>query len=205
MKSKIPLVNEYPPLLLHLPPPLTMTDDQFFEFCQLNRDLRIERTAAGDLLVAHPVGGVTSWRNGKVTAALENWAKRDGLGIVFDSSGGFDLPNGATRSPDAAWVKRSRLAKLTTEEKEKFIPLCPDFVIELRSPSDRLRDVQDKMAEYVANGLQLGWLIDPQQRQVFVYTHPDRVEHLENPTQLSGEPLLPGFVLNLEAIWTVDF
>lgn len=166
------LTSEYTPLRLQMLPTLTMTDDQFFEFCQLNRELRIERTSQGDLIIMTPAGGGTSWRNSNIVIALGIWAKKDSTGVVFDSSGGFNLPNGATRSPDAAWVKRARLAQLTTEEKEKFLPLCPDFAIELRSPSDRLRDIQDKMGEYIANGLHLGWLIDPPNRQVFVYTPP---------------------------------
>lgn len=203
--ATIELTSEYTPLRLQMLPTLAMTDDQFFEFCQLNRELRIERTSTGDLIIMTPAGGITSQRNSELVTQLHLWAKKDGTGVVFDSSGGFNLPNGATRSPDAAWVKRARLAQLTIEEKQKFIPLCPDFAIELRSPSDRLRDVQDKMEEYIANGLHLGWLIDPPNRQVFVYTPPDQIDHLQNPSHLSGEPLLAGFRLDLTDIWTVDF
>ncbi len=203
--ATIELSREYVPLRLQMGPVIEMSDDQFFEFCHLNRGLRIERTSKGDLIIMTPAGGITSQRNSELVTQLHIWAKKDGTGVVFDSSGGFNLPNGATRSPDAAWIKRSRLAKLTIEEKEKFIPLCPDFAIELRSSSDRLRDIQDKMVEYIANGLQLGWLIDPQDRQVFVYTPPNQIDHLQNPSHLSGEPLLAGFRLDLADIWTVDF
>lgn len=192
-------------LLIRLHPIIEMTPDQFFEFCQINRELRLERTAKGDLIIMTPAGGETSWRNSELVIALGNWAKQEGSGVVFDSSGGFDLPNGATRSPDAAWVKRGRLETLTPEQKKKFLPLCPDFVIELRSPSDRLVDVQHKMEEYLDNGLQLGWLIDPEEKQVFVYEASGQITHLENPLTLSGEPTLPGFNLDLAEIWTPKF
>lgn len=192
-------------LLVHLHPIIELTSDQFYDFCQINRELQIERTAQGDLIIMTPAGGETSWRNSELVTAVNIWAKQDGTGVVFDSSGGFDLPNGGTRSPDVAWVKRSRLVALPREVKQKFIPLCPDFVIELRSPSDRLVDIQDKMAEYVANGLRLGWLIDSKQRQVFVYEAAGQITHLKNPTSLSGEPVLRGFRLNLQEIWEPNF
>jgi Uma2 family endonuclease len=202
---KTQVFSETLPLMLYMHPIIEMTDDQFFEFCQINRDLRIERTAEGDLLIMAPAGGETSWRNSELVTALNIWAKEDGTGVVFDSSGGFVLPNGATKSPDAAWVKRERLGLLTAEQKKKFLPLCPDFVIELRSPSDPLPVVTDKMEEYVANGLQLGWLIDPEEKQVYIYRPNTPPEVLENPPQISAEAVLPGFVLNLAEIWTADF
>ena len=202
---KTQVFREGLPLVLFTRPAIDMTDDQFFEFCQINRGLRIERTAEGDLIIMTPAGGETSWRNSELVTALNVWAKRDGTGIVFDSSGGFILPNGATRSPDVAWVKRERLAVLTSEQKKKFLPLCPDFALELRSPTDRLQAVKDKMQEYIENGLKLGWLIDPEVKEVYVYTPDGQVELLENPSLLSGEPVLPRFVLNLEDIWTADF
>ena len=136
---------------------------------------------------------------------MGNWTKRDGAGVVFDSSGGFVLPNGAMRAPDVAWVRRSRLAELTPEQKKKFLPLCPDFAIELRSPSDRLEDLQDKMQEYIDNGLRLGWLIDPEERRVHIYLPESPVEILEHPSQISGGSILPEFVLNLQEIWEVNF
>lgn len=202
--AQVQLQVQRPPLVLHVRPVLDMTRDQFFEFCQLNRDLRIERTAEGDIVIMPPTGGETGARNARLVAQVIRWADLDGSGVVFGSSTGFDLPNGATRSPDVAWVKRSRLAELTPEEKQRFLPLCPDFVIELRSPSDRLSTLQEKMEEYVANGAQLGWLIDPVQRRVYVYRPGADVECLDNPAAVSGDPVLPGFVLRLEPVWEVD-
>jgi len=193
------------PVILRLPPVTNLTDDQLYELCQINRDLRIERTAEGDLLIMPPTGGETSNRNAELTMQLRVWAKHDGTGIVFDSSGGFILPNGAMRSPDVAWVKRSRLATFTREQKEKFIPLCPDFVLELRSPSDSLSAVQAKMEEYMANGAQLGWLIDPEGKRVYVYQPQGRVACLEHPATLAGGPMLPGLVLDLQEMWTPNF
>ncbi len=193
--------QESPPVVLHLPTTLDMTQDQFFEFCQANRDLRIERTAEGDLLIMPPVGGETSHRNAGLTAEFFTWARRDGSGLVFDSSGGFKLPNGATRAPDVAWVERSRWEALSPEERSKFAPLCPDFVLELRSPSDDLGTLRRKMEEYSANGARLGWLIDPASRRVHVYQADGAVEILEDPASVSGEPTLPGFELDLEVVW----
>ncbi len=202
---KTQLSIEKPWLLLRLPPIIDWTEDQFFEFCQINRDLRIERTAKGELIIMPPTGWETGQRNSELNAVLRNWAKQDGSGIISDSSTGFILPNGATRSPDAAWVKRSRLAALTPEQRKKFLPLCPDFAIELRSASDSVSDLQDKMQEYIDNGAQLGWLIDPQRKRVYVYRPNSPVECLENPSTLSGEPVLPGLVLELKEIWESGF
>ena len=196
---------ENPPLVVHLRPLIHLTDDQFYELCQINRELRIERTAEGDLIIMPPAGWETSKRNADLTTALGVWAKQDRSGVVSDSSGGFILPNSAVRSPDAAWVRRSRLATLTPEQKKKFIPLCPDFVIELRSPTDRLSILQAKMQEYIDNGAQLGWLIDPEPKQVYVYRPNSPVECLENPSEISGDPVLPGFVLDLREIWETSF
>ena len=189
------------PLEIRMLPSFRMTDDEFFEFCQLNRDLRIERTAQGEIIIMPPTGWKTGSRNAKLTTQLTLWAERDGTGVVADSSTGFNLPNGAERSPDAAWVRRSRLAMLTDEQKEKFLPLCPDFVIELRSSTDRLNDLRDKLAEYLANGAQLGWLIDPQEQRVYIYRPHCEAECLEHPVEISGDPVLPGFVLDLRKIW----
>jgi Uma2 family endonuclease len=193
------------PVVLQICPAFNMSDEQFYEFCQQNRDWRIERTAEGELSIMPPAGWKTGSRNALINASLTVWALQEGTGIAADSSTGFDLPNGATRSPDAAWVTRSRLAALTEEQKEKFLPLCPNFVIELRSPSDRLKTVQEKMQEYLDNGAQLGWLIDPLERRVYVYRPGAAVEYLDNPTTISGDPELPGFVLDLSRIWEADF
>lgn len=191
----------HPPLVVQVQPVFNLTDDQLYEFSQLNRDLQIERNSRGELILMPPTGGETSERNAEITMQLRLWAKQNGEGTTYDSSGGFLLPNGAVRSPDAAWVKHSRLNALTSEARKKFIPLCPDFLIELRSPTDSLSVIREKMQEYLENGTQLAWLIDPEQRRVYVYSSPDLVCELENPEKLSGEPLLPGFELNLDEIW----
>ena len=196
------LIIETQPIVLRLGPTLQkMSDDDFFEFCQLNRDLRIELTSEGDLIIMPPTGGETGKRNFSLTTLFGNWVEADGTGIGFDSSTGFILPNGAKRSPDLAWVKRSRWAALTEEKKEKFPPLCPDFVVELRSRSDALETLQEKMGEYIANGALLGWLIDPQEKKVYIYRPSAEVCCLESPDTISGNPVLPGFVLNLRRIW----
>jgi Uma2 family endonuclease len=192
------------PVVLKLKPAINLTDDQLFELCQLNRDWRIEYTAQGELIVMPPTGAETSNRNAEITFQVQAWTRRDQAGVAFDSSGGFKLPNGATRSPDAAWVRRSRLAGLTREQKQKFLPLCPDFVIELRSPTDNLQAVLDKMQEYLDNGAQLGWLLDPLTRRVHVYLLQRSPEILEAPSAVSADPLLPGFVLDLQKIWEPD-
>lgn len=194
-----------PALLVHLRPVFEMTDDKFEEFCRINRDLRIEMTAEGDLVIMPPTFGRTGNRNFKLTRQVGNWTDKDGTGVGFDSSTLFRLPNGAKRSPDVSWVRKSRLAALTDEQKEKFLPLCPDFVIELRSTSDSLPELQAKMQEYIANGAQLGWLIDPQGKQVFVYRADGSVERLNDPQTVTGDPLLAGFVLDLNSIWEADF
>ena len=190
-----------PPLVIRMQPDVRMTDDQFFDFCQINRDLRIERTAEGEILVMPPAGFQSGRRNAEITAQLTEWARTDARGVVTDSSGGYTLPNHATRAPDAAWTLASRLASISEEQQEKFLPLCPDFVIELRSRSDRLPDLQAKMEEYSANGARLGWLIEPYQRQVYVYRPGAVVQCLENPETISGDPELPGFVLDLRKVW----
>lgn len=192
-------------MVLHLRPSLEMDEDQLFEFCQLNREWRIERNAEGTLEIMPPTGGETSSRNASLTMQLGVWAKSDGTGIAFDSNGGFVLPNGAMRSPDASWVRRERLADLTPEQKKKFLLLCPDFVIELRSPSDPLAPIEAKMREYAENGARLGWLIDPEERKVHVYELGESVRVLEKPDGLSGDPVLPGFVLDLKPIWEPGF
>ena len=188
-------------LVVHARPDAGVTREQFREFCRLNNDLRIERTADGELVIMPPTGGETGRRNAEIAVQLGAWAKENGEGFAFDSSTGFDLPNGATRAPDAAWVRRSRLRQLTARQKEGFVALCPDFVVELRSPSDDLADVEAKTREYMDNGSELGWLIDHETRSVRVYRRGEGVEHLERPRALSGDPVLAGFVLELGEIW----
>ncbi|HKS27198.1 MAG TPA: Uma2 family endonuclease [Pyrinomonadaceae bacterium] len=191
----------HPPLIVHLQPVVELSDDQLYEFAQLNRDLRIERNAQGELIIMPPTGGETGQRNAEITMQLRLWAKSDGSGATFDSSTGFRLPNGAVRSPDASWIKHSSLAGLGDEEKKKFIPLCPDFIIELRSATDSLSMLQEKMREYLDNGARLGLLLDPEQKRVYVYRPTEEVAELENPATVSGEPILSGFVLDLREIW----
>ncbi len=192
-------------LELHMAPAIDMTREQFFQFCQLNRDVRIERNAEGSIAVMAPAGGETGARNGVLAAALHRWAEEDGTGVAFGSSTGFELPNGAVRAPDAAWVLRNRLARLTPEDKERFLPLCPDFVIELLSPSDSRAAARRKMEEYRANGARLGWLVDPARQQVAVYRADGSLEQRTEPDVVTGETVLPGFSLDLVAVWKPPF
>jgi Uma2 family endonuclease len=196
-----PATHSVYPLVVELQPIIQLDDEQFYQFCQINRDVRIERNALGELLIMPPTGGETSDRNAEITMQLRRWAKADGSGTSFDSSGGFVLPNRAVRSPDAAWIERSRLEALSKAQRKKFIPLCPDFVLELGSPSDELGVLQVKMQEYLENGALLAWLIDPEARQVYVYRPGMVAECLENREAISGETVLPGFVLDLRDIW----
>jgi Uma2 family endonuclease len=177
-----------------------LTDERFEQICQSNRDLKFERTAIGELVVVALTGGETGRRNIKLSARLEVWNEQSETGVAFDSSTGFRLPNGAIRSPDAAWIRLDRWQGLTTEQRRKLVPLCPDFVVELRSPSDEIAEIQAKMREYQENGLCLGWLLDPETQRVEIYRGDRTVEILENPGQLSGEVVLSGFVLNLMGI-----
>ncbi|HEY9851571.1 MAG TPA: Uma2 family endonuclease [Leptolyngbyaceae cyanobacterium] len=180
---------------------IKLTDEQFFQLCQDNRDLRFERNANGELIIMPPTGGETGNRNAGLTAQVWIWNEQSKLGMVFDSSTGFKLPNGADRSPDAAWIPLERWNALTSEQQKKFLPLCPDFVVELLSPSDSLTATQQKMQEYMDNGTRLGWLIVRASRRVEIYRQGQEVEILESPVSLSGQDVLPGFVLNLESIW----
>ena len=187
-----------------LPPTLELnidlTDEQFFQLCQNNRDLKFERTASGALIIMPPTGSSTSDRNADLTYQLRAWSRENKLGKSFDSSGGFKLPNGAERSPDASWVKMERWNALSEAEKERFAPLCPDFVVELMSPSDSLEKTRVKMREYMENGARLGWLINRGQQQVEIYRPNREVEILQSPKTVSGEDVLPGFVLDLVEI-----
>ncbi len=181
---------------------LYVTQEQFAALAAVNRDLRLERNAQGELIVNPPTGWETGERNLSLTGQLYRWYEENlYLGKAFDSSTGFILPNGATRSPDASWVSQERWDALTPEQKGTFANICPDFVVELRSSSDRLEPSQEKMREYIDNGARLGWLLNPQQRQVEIYRPRLAVEVLENPTDLSGKEVLPGFVLNLRRVW----
>ena len=192
-------------LELHMAPAIDMTREQFFQFCQLNRDVRIERNAEGSIAVMAPAGGGTGARNGLLAVALHRWAEEDGTGVAFGSSTGFELPNGAVRAPDAAWVLRNRLARLTPEDKERFLPLCPDFVIELLSPSDSRAAAKRKMEEYRANGARLGWLVDPARQRVAIYRADGSLEQRTEPDVVTGETVLPGFSLDLVAVWKPPF
>ncbi|MBD2457604.1 Uma2 family endonuclease [Nostoc sp. FACHB-87] len=186
---------------VNLKPVLELTDEQFFNLCQANKDLKFERSATGELIIMPPTGGETGNKNARITQQVMNWTDADGTGIAFDSSTCFKLPNGADRSPDAAWIKLSRWNTLTDVEKEKFPPICPNFVIELLSPSDSLKVAQEKMREYIDNGVRLGLLINRKSRQVEIYRQGKEFELLESPVTVSGEDILNGFVLNLGRIW----
>lgn len=188
-------------ITLKLSPAIELTNEQFFQFCQINRELKIEMTAVGELLIMPPTGADTGSANFRLLGQLYIWMENNQQGIGFDSSTGFVLPNGAKRSPDAAWVRLERWQALTPEQQQRFAPLCPDFVVELRSASDQLSMLQAKMQEYIDNGAQLGWLIDRSQRQVYIYRPGLAMECLEQPMSINGDPLLPGFVLNLTRIW----
>lgn len=190
------------PMVLHQLPELQMSDEQFYQFCQDNPTWNLERSATGEILVTAPTGAATGERNFDLIGQLWLWTKRNSRGKGFDSSMGFRLPNGAVRSPDAAWVLKSRWEALSPEERQGFPGLCPDFVLELRSPTDLLTTLQDKLQEYLANGTQLGWLIDPIEGQVWVYRPEQAVAVLAKPAQVSGDPLLTGFVLDLQDFWT---
>ncbi|MBS3030343.1 MAG: Uma2 family endonuclease [Dolichospermum sp. DET50] len=188
------------PLMLQMPS--SMTDDQFFEFCQLNRDLRIERNQFGDISIMSPAGSETGNREGRIIQQLMNWTDENGTGIAFSSSTGFTLSTGAKRSPDASWIKLSRWNKLISAQQKKFAPICPDFVVELRSASDNLQPLKEKMQEYMQEpGIQLGLLIDRKNRRVYVYRPGQIEECLENPDTVNCEAVLPGFVLNMDKIW----
>lgn len=183
---------------VNLEPVIHLTDEQFFQLCQVNRDLRFERNANGDLIIMTPTGGESSNQNAELTVDLGLWNRQAQMGVVFDSSGGFKLPNGADRSPDAAWIASHRWNALTPDQRRKFPPLAPDFVIELRSPSDDLKPLQAKMQEYLENGVRLGWLIDPQNSRVEIYRRDRPIEVISTPAQLSGEDVLPDFVLDIQ-------
>jgi Uma2 family endonuclease len=187
---------------LQIPKSLKFTDDKFVEMVAANKDLRLELSAQGELSIMSPTGGETGDRNLELGGQVWFWNRQNGLGKAFDSSTGFKLPNGATRSPDVSWIKIERWNALTPEQRKRFLPLCPDFVIELVSESDDLADTQAKMREYIANGLRLGWLINPKNKQVEIYRPNQEIEVLQSPANLSGENVLPGFILDLQPIFS---
>jgi Uma2 family endonuclease len=187
--------------LINLPETFKITQQQFKEIAAANRELRLEKTVTGELIIMPPTGGNTGRRNFNLVGQLYTWNEQTKLGVAFDSSTAFHLPNGADRSPDAAWISRARWDSLTPEQQDDFPPLCPDFVIELRSKTDTLKELREKMQEYLNNGLQLGWLIDPKNKQVEIYRPLQNVEVLQSPTSLSGENVLPRFVLDLTPIF----
>ena len=192
--------TQYPYVVMRLDPVVKLNADTFFNLAQLNKGLHMELSAEGDLIVMPPTGLGTSIRNSKINARLRRWAEQEGLGEVLESSGGFRLSNGAVRSPDAAWVSKTQLEKLTDEQISKFPPLRPEFILELRSPTDRLEGVKEKMLEYIENGVELGWLIDPLERKVYIYTSQE-VAELEQPEEIRGTGVLEGFALELNDIW----
>jgi Uma2 family endonuclease len=196
-----PTAFDFPAISIHLSPAYPMTQDQFFDFCQQNEGKRFERTAEGEIIIMAPSGGEAGFQDAEVCTQLSIWAKTIGKGKVTGSSGGFILPNGANRAPEAAWITPEQMAALTPEQRKKFLPICPFFLIEVKSPSDSLKTLQDKMGEYIANGCKLGWLIDPSSLQVHVYRPGQPVQVLDNPQTLKGEPELPGFMLDLEPVW----
>ncbi|MBD2385931.1 Uma2 family endonuclease [Cylindrospermum sp. FACHB-282] len=186
---------------LQIPPSLKFTDDEFLQIIAANKDLRLELSAQGELIVMAPTGGETGDRNLELGGQIWYWNRQNNLGKAFDSSTGFKLPKGATLSPDVSWVSIERWNALTPEQRKKFLPLCSDFVIELLSETDDLADTQAKMREYIDNGLLLGWLINPQDKQVEIYRLNQSTEVLQSPTSLSGEDILPGFILDLQPIF----
>lgn len=178
-----------------------ITDDQFYQLCRQNPDVKFERNAKGEITVMSPRGGETGNYNSEINADFVIWNRQAQLGVFFDSSTCFKLPNGANRSPDVSWIKQARWDALTAEQKQKFPPIAPDFLLELMSPTDSLKDTQDKMQEYMNNQVKLGWLINRKMRRVEIYRQGQEIEILECPRELSGEDILPGFVLNLQAVW----
>ena len=196
---------DLPRVHLRVPPDVRVDDNLLFAICQANRDYRIERNAQGDIQIMPPTGGVTGRRNSDLIVDLGSWARRDGRGVVFDSSTGFVLPNGALVSPDCSWVLRERLARLSDDEKRQFLPLAPDFVIELASPTDGHTNLVAKMREYQENGVRLGWLILPTQRQVYRFSGRQPEEVLNDPVTMTDDPILPGFSLNLAGLWGPGF
>lgn len=201
MSGKLPIATELTQMVLKFHPVIRMTDEQLFDLCQLNKDFRIERKANGEIVIDFPTDSENNQRNFEIIGQLGIWTKQNGTGVGFGPSGGFTLPNGAVRSPDAAWIKKVDWEAIPQDKRKKFAPICPEFVVELRSESDSLKVLQDKMVEYINNGTKLAWLIDRKERKVYIYCSDNKVEQLDNPSTLSGEDVLSGFVLDLSSIW----
>jgi Uma2 family endonuclease len=193
----VPMNDEV--MTVNIPPP--SAKDEFHEYSRLNPELRIEQTKEGAMIIMLPTYTETGNKNFKLTGKFAAWVEQNGQGEGFDSSTGFILPNGAKRAPDVSWIRRERWEALPKKARQKFAHICPDFVVELRSKTDRLKSLQEKMEEYIENGAQLGWLIDPLERKVHLYRPNQAVEILHHPASVSGEPLLPGFVLQMSLIW----
>ncbi|OBQ35951.1 MAG: hypothetical protein AN487_14315 [Anabaena sp. CRKS33] len=195
--------NIYPTVMVNIPTTITLkiSHEQFLDLALANRDLQLERNATGELIIMPPTGSYTGKINFDIAGQLWFWNRQTKLGEAFDSSTGFHLPNGSDRSPDAAWIKQEKWDTLSLEQKESFAPICPDFVLELRSKTDSLEKLQSKMREYIENGASLGWLIDQKNQRVEIYRPGKDVEILEHPTSLSGENILPGFILDLTELW----
>ena len=181
------------PLIIR--PVAGLTEDMFFDLCQANAQLLMERDKDGNIIVMAPTGSDTGFYNSDINGQIWIWNRQSKAGYVFDSSTGFTLPNGAVRSPDVSWIEKSRYESLTTTDRKRFAPICPDLVIEVRSLSDHLPDLQDKMKEYQTNGCSLGWLIDRIGKKVYIYRKDGSVESKAIPAQLSGEDLLPGLIV----------
>ena len=192
------------PSSIRIEPDQRVTQDEFYDFCMANPDLRIELTAEGEIVIIPPTGAETGYRNNEIARQLGNWTRRDGRGRAFDSNTEYLLPDGSALSPDASWVDRVRLARLTREQKRKFPPLVPDFVIELTSPSDRLTRVRKKMEAWISNGVKLGWLLDADRRTAYVYRPRRAPEKMVAPKELKGEGPVSGFPLELAEIWDPD-
>jgi Uma2 family endonuclease len=202
IENSLTIREDFPVVELELGNVLkNLEPDEFFEFCQTNRDWRIERDKDGQIIIMTPTGWNTGNKNLEISRQLGNWTKKDGRGRSADSSAGYELPNGAIVSPDASWILKDRLAALGPEQLEKFLPLAPDFVIELRSGSDSRERLRRKMVQYIENGVSIAWLIDPIESKAYVYGPGNDVQILEKPASLSGEPFLPGFVLDMKEIW----
>ncbi len=199
------VAHEIQPIVLKLGPLAELSEKQFGNLCGLNSELRIERNANGELEIMPPVYSDTGSKELDIAAQLRSWTRRDGSSVAFGPSAGFTLPNGAVRSPDASWILKFRLAGLTPDQRSGFARICPDFVIELRSNTDSPQRLQNKMDEYMENGSRLGWLIEPQNRRVYVYRTDSDVEILENPDTVAADPELDGFILELEDIWGQPF
>jgi Uma2 family endonuclease len=193
----------YPPVVVQTAPLFELDDEQLFRLCMQNQEARIERNADGELEIMMPEGFSSGVGNAKLAHLFYEWAERDGTGVVTGASAGFRLPNKAMRAPDVSWTLKERIAKLTPKERKRFAPLCPDFVLELRSESDSLATLKAKMEEYIANGARLGWLLDPVRKQAHIYEPGKPPRLIVRPKKLSGEPVLHGFVLDVPALWAV--